>query len=109
MKLITAIVNKKDTYFVCDALSEAGFFFTKISSSGGFLRDGNVTLLIGVEDEQLEKALDVIRKHCSQRTELVPSAATSDGQFSAAAYIGAEVIVGGATVFVTNVEHFEKM
>ena len=67
MKLITAIINKRDSGEVCHSLSEAGFYFTKIATSGGFLSTGNVTLLIGTEDEKVEGALDIIRKNSAQR------------------------------------------
>ena len=53
MKLITAVIGKKDLNPVCDALREAGYSFTKIPTSGGFLRSSNMTLLIGVDDDKL--------------------------------------------------------
>lgn len=106
MKLVTAIINKKDASCVCDSLTEAGFFFTKLSTSGGFLKEGNLTLLIGVSDEKVSEVLEVIRLHCSKRTEAAPVASGTDaGMFS---YTSPQVVVGGATVFVTNVEQFEK-
>ena len=49
MKMITAIVNKKDAGSVCDALMQEGFFFTKMATTGGFLKAGNTTLLIGTD------------------------------------------------------------
>ena len=105
MKLITAVISKKDSDSVCQALTEGGFYFTKMVSSGGFLRSGNTTLLIGTEAEQVKPAISIIREHCSRRTESVsaPIAATAaPGSMS-------QVVVGGATVFVTAVEEFEKM
>lgn len=53
MKLITAVIGKKDLNPVCDVLREAGYSFTKIPTSGGFLRSSNMTLLIGVDDDKL--------------------------------------------------------
>lgn len=106
MKLITAIINKKDASCVCDALTETGFFFTKLATSGGFLKEGNLTLLIGVENEKVCDALEVIRLHCSKRTEAAPVASGTDaGMLS---YTAPQVAVGGATVFVSDVEQFEK-
>ena len=105
MKLITAVISKKDSDTVCQALTEGGFYFTKMSSSGGFLRSGNTTVLIGTEEEKVKSAISIIREHCSRRTESVsaPIAATAaPGSMS-------QVVVGGATVFVTPVEEFEKM
>lgn len=105
MKMITAIVNKKDAQEVCQSLTEAGFFFTKTSTTGGFLSTGNTTLMIGTEDQLVEKAIDVIRHHCSRRVEsIAPTAKVA----SSVSY-PTEVTVGGATLFVTPVEHFEKI
>lgn len=105
MKMITAIINKKDSDEVCFSLTEAGFYFTKMATTGGFLTSGNVTLLMGVENEKVNEALDIIRKHSSRRTVTVPTSA----QPSMPIALPVQVTVGGATVFVTNIEHFEKM
>ena len=107
MKMITAIINKKDAGEVCDSLAEGGYTFTQMASTGGFLKAGNVTLLIGVDDEKVDGALDMIRKHCARRMEHVP--AVVNGNVRAYGYYKTEVAVGGATVFVTPVERFEKM
>ena len=105
MKMITAIVNKRDAGEVCESLSQAGFSFTKMATVGGFLTSGNTTLLIGTEDHMVSPALEIIRTHCSRRVEPVRA---SDHTGNSIAY-PANVTVGGATVFVTDVEHFEKM
>lgn len=106
MKLITAVVNRKDASEVCQALTEAGFYFTKMATSGGFLTAGNTTLMLVTEAEEVERAIGIIRSHCSRRVEPVgPMAQTA----SQPASCPAEVTVGGATVFVTAVEQFEKL
>lgn len=64
MKLIIAIIKDEDTDAVSKALTEKEFRVTFIASTGGFLRSGRSTLLVGVEDEQVETALQVIRDHC---------------------------------------------
>ena len=107
MKMITAIVNKKDANEVCDALANEKFTFTKMATTGGFLKSGNVTLLIGTEDEKVDEVMDIIRKHCAKRMEIVPSVVNS--AIPTFGYYKTEVPVGGATVFVTDVERFEKM
>lgn len=94
MKLITAVIGKKDLNSVCDALREAGYYFTKIPTSGGFLRSNNMTLLLGVDDDKLNDAVELIHRNCKKHTEQ-----NDNGK----------VTVGGATVFVTDVERFEKM
>ncbi len=105
MKLITAIINKEDSSNVCSALTKAGFMFTKIATYGGFLRSKNMTLLIGAEDEKIEVVFDTIRSHCSERTERIKAYIGDDEN----GYFMPEVTVGGATVFVTDIEKFEKV
>ncbi len=107
MKMITAIVNKKDAGEVCESLTEGKITFTKISTTGGFLKAGNTTLLIGVEDEQVEDVIKLIRKHCARRMEPMPSVVSAG--VPTFGYYKTEVLVGGATVFVSPVERFEKM
>lgn len=107
MKMVTAIINKRDAGEVSDALTEEHYSFTKIATMGGFLKDGNATLLIGTEDEKVEEVIDIIRKHCAKRMEVVPSVVNS--AIPTFGYYKTEVPVGGATVFVTDVERFEKM
>lgn len=106
MKLITAVISKKDSDQVCQALCEGGFYFTKMASSGGFLRSGNTTLLIGTESDKIEDAIAIIRSHCSKRVENVSATVP---QASGTSTSPTSVVVGGATVFVTEVSQFEKM
>jgi uncharacterized protein YaaQ len=107
MKMITAIVNKEDQRTVCGALIRAGFSVTRLSTTGGFLMAGNTTLLMGVADEKVEACLAVIRECCHQHTEVVPAVAGYSD--SGPSVEPLEITVGGATVFVTNVERFEKL
>lgn len=108
MKMITAIINNKDAGVVCDVLREAGIGFTKIATTGGFLRVGNTTVMIGTEDDQFDKVLDIIRTHSARRMELVPDNlySTRGQQIN---MNPAEVQVGGALVFATNVDYFERI
>ncbi len=69
MKLIIAILRDVDNDPVSHALTAANFRVTLIASTGGFLRRGSTTLLVGVEDEQMDTALEVIRKNVSPATE----------------------------------------
>ncbi|WP_129628312.1 cyclic-di-AMP receptor [Candidatus Oscillochloris fontis] len=104
MKLILAVVQYQDAGSLVDALTEQGFRVTKLSSQGGFLREGNVTLLISVEDTQVNIVIKTVREHCSTRTRYVspmPPIAES-GEFYPPAPL--EVQVGGATVFVLKAE-----
>ena len=106
MKLIIAIVSNDDSSAVTSTLTENGFMITRLSTTGGFLRAGNTTLLMGVEDSKVETALELIKKESRKRTEIVPATATFDaGHYSA---YPVEVQVGGATIFVLDVEQFIK-
>lgn len=107
MKLVTAIVNKEDSKAVCSALIKGGYSVTRLSTTGGFLMAGNMTLLIGTEDSRVDACIEIIASCCKQRTEVVPS--TSSYGLGVATAVPLQVTVGGATVFVTNVERFEKL
>jgi uncharacterized protein YaaQ len=67
---------------------------------------GNTTFLIGVEDEQVQDVIDVIGQHSKKRKQMVPNNSFDVGMYSA---FPVEVTVGGATIFVMNVERFEKV
>lgn len=109
MKLLLAIVQDPDAGRLQKALTEAGFGVTRLSSTGGFLRRGNTTLLIGIEDEQLDGVTEIVSRVCRRRQEmLVPGASVVDpeGVFST---VPDTVEVGGATLFVLGVERFMKL
>lgn len=108
MKLILAIVNNDDAHSVSTSLSREGFSVTKISSTGGFLMSGNSTFLIGVEDGDTERATEIISKNCKKREQVVPSS-IAKGDPSALTREMTKVTVGGATVFVLNVEEFKHL
>ena len=107
MKMITAVVNHEDARAVSQALVMQKFYVTRMASSGGFLMSGNDTLMIVTKDERVDDCIHVIAERCRQRTEVVPSN-VGYGIAVETAY-PMEVTVGGATVFVTNVERFEKL
>lgn len=108
MKLILAIVNNDDSTRVSAALTEAGFGVTRLSTSGGFLMVGNTTFLIGTEDEHVQKAMEIIKAHCPTRKQVNASTA-SYGRGMSHMSIQEEVKVGGATIFVLDVAHMEKI
>lgn len=103
MKLIAAIVQDRDADELLDALMESGFRATKIQTTGGFLRGSSNLILIGVEPGRVDQALDVIRDHCEIRTQLVHP---KDAPYLAAPV---EVNVGGAIVFVWELERYERL
>ncbi len=109
MKLVVAIVQGEDAGQTVQALSAAGISVTKLASSGGFLQQGNATLLIGVDDERVEHALRLIRENCRERNRYMtpmPPMVEPGEMFMP---FPVEVQVGGATIFVVNVEQFEKL
>ena len=107
MKLVTAIVNKEDSKAVCNELLKAKFYVTRLATTGGFLMAGNMTLMIGTEDERVDECIACISKCCKQRTEIVPGTASLGVGLESTMPI--QVTVGGATVFVTNVERFDNL
>ncbi|MBC7224093.1 MAG: cyclic-di-AMP receptor [Anaerolineae bacterium] len=108
MKLIVAVVNSDDSRDLVDHLVQEGFRATVISTTGGFLREGNATVLVGVEDEHVPQVLKVIRESCHTRTQYVNPLppVMEPGELYMPSPV--EVQVGGATIFVLNVERFEK-
>ena len=109
MKLVFAIVHDEDTPRLMAELNKAGFRVTKLNSSGGFLRSGNTTLMIVVETDKKDEVLDLIRKYSSSRQSAINTNLTPSAMGGAYVPYPVDVTVGGATVFVVNVEQFEKM
>lgn len=108
MKIILAIVNNDDSAIVSSALTQDGFFVTKLSTTGGFLMVGNTTLLIGTEDGKVDRVKELLQKYSSTHKQHVPSSA-SFGRGLEKDGLGEEVTVRGATFFVMNVEEFGKL
>jgi uncharacterized protein YaaQ len=104
MKLVIAVVNTHDARSLSDALIESGFQFTEIGSTGGFLRQGNVTLLIGSADEQVETVVGLIRQHCEPRDQAVNVSPPDTRMYADPVGEALTVSVGGAQLFVLNVE-----
>ncbi|MDO5144276.1 MAG: cyclic-di-AMP receptor [bacterium] len=109
MKLIIAIVQDEDASRLVSKLMNEGFGVTKLATTGGFLRAGNTTLLIGVDDQKLDAAMNVIEKICKSRKQMATVPTSMAGVSGAYSPYPIEVMVGGATVFVLNVEQFAKL
>jgi uncharacterized protein YaaQ len=88
MKMIVAILKDEDAEAVSQALIGMGLCVTRIASTGGFLRQGTSTIMVGVENEKVDEAIKVIQENCAPTV---------------------EPILRRATVFVFNVEHFEQI
>ena len=107
MKLILAIVSNDDASDVSSALTKENFYVTRLATTGGFLRAGNTTIIVGTEDERVQQCIDIIGEQSKRRTEIVPSTASYDvGRYSS---FPVEVEIGGATIFVLDVEKFVKL
>ena len=110
MKMIMAIVSSDDANRVSSHLTKENYSVTKLSTTGGFLKAGNTTLLVGTDDDRVDHALEIIAQHSKKRTQMMPSATVGMGTNSRVLDSHpVEVLVGGATVFILNVERFEKM
>lgn len=109
MKLVVAVVQGKDAEALLDALRENGYRATQINSSGGFLRENNVTVMTGVEDAQVPDVFRLIRDNCYTRTQYVNPLLPimEPGEFYMPSPV--EVQVGGATVFVLPVLRYERI
>ena len=106
MKLIMAIINKEDATEVSHALTKERYSVTKLATQGGFLMSGNITILWGTDDDKVDHAIEIIKEHSRQRKEIVPSTATYG--IGVTTSFPLEVTVGGATIFVLDVDRFEK-
>jgi uncharacterized protein YaaQ len=108
LKLVVIIASDSDTDRLMRALIGQGYPATKISSTGGFLRRGNATILSGVEANEVDQVLAMVRTECRARTEYVPAQTLPFFGEGTALSEPVEVRVGGAIVFVVSVERFEK-
>ena len=107
MKLVVAVVQDKDSSRLANALIKEGFRATKLASTGGFLRAGNTTFMIGIEDDRVQDVLQVIKANCKVREQLVTPVSPMGGTTDSYIPFPVEVQVGGAAVFVMPVERFE--
>lgn len=107
MKLVIAIVQDKDSNRLSNALVKDGFRATKLASTGGFLRAGNTTFMIGIEDERVHEVLQVISSNCKVRDQLVTPVSPIGGSTDSYIPFPVEVQVGAQLVFVVPVERFE--
>lgn len=107
MKLVLAIMSKNDAPMVIDALTEEKIQVTKLATTGGFLKAGNTTLIIGIEENKVDTVIDIISKYSSKRTQLTTNTMSMEIPFFRPTTF--EVTVGGATIFVLNVDQFAKV
>lgn len=107
MKLVISIVQDVDADILIEEIVDKKFRVTKMSTTGGFLKSGNTTLLIGVEDDEIEELLKIIEDNCKTR-EVTKTIQTINIPGQAMIPVPIQVKIGGATVFVLNVEEFKR-
>ena len=106
MKLVVAVIQDQDSNRLASALTKNNFRATKLASTGGFLRSGNTTFSVGVEDQRIPQLLDIIRDNCRAREQMVTPVSPLGGNADSYIPYPVEVEVGGATVFVLPIEQF---
>lgn len=108
MQLIIAVVHDRDKQKLADGLVREGHRFTRLASTGGFLREGNTTFLIAIERDKVDEVLKIVDESSKTRDQyvnLLPPDAVAVGAFVANPI---SVPVGGAVVFVVPIDRFEK-
>lgn len=109
MKLVIAVVQGKDEDVLLEELRRHDFGATVINSAGGFLRESNVTLLLGVKDDDVATVLALVARSCQPRTRFVNPLMPVIEPGGALASSPVEVLIGGATVFVLPVDRYEQL
>lgn len=107
LKLVLAVVQDIDAGRLIETLSKKKYGITKLASTGGFLKSGNTTLMIGVEEGRVDELLEIIERTCCPRKQVVTPIPA--GPADAYMPYPVEVSVGGATMFVMDVERFVKI
>ena len=107
MKLIIAIVQDEDSARLVRGLMDGGYGVTKLATTGGFLLSGNTTMLVGTDADRVDEAIHIIGENSCKRNKMV----SGNTSFNAGMYanVPVQVTVGGATIFVIDVERYEKL
>lgn len=111
MKMIFAIMSSEDVDETVEELNKKSYWVTKLSTTGGFLKTKNVTLVIGTEDENVPAAVKII-KECAGKRQAVkytmPTMTSGNMAPGAGTMVPIDTMVGGCTVFVLDVAQYEK-
>ena len=107
MKMLLAIVHNEDAPLLINELNEKKYFVTKLATTGGFLLSGNTTMLVGTDADRVDEAIHIIGENSCKRNKMV----SGNTSFNAGMYanVPVQVTVGGATIFVIDVERYEKL
>lgn len=110
MKLVIAIVQDSDLDDILESLTQSGFIATQIHSAGGFLREPNVTLFIGVDENDVPEVVSIVDANSKARrmfvNPLMPTAPVPESEHFNGDSSSVRV---GASVFVVNVERFIRL
>lgn len=109
MKLIVCIVSDQDAPSLLEELMDKGYRATKLASTGGFLKEGNTTLLMGVTEEQMDNVIEITKNICKVRQQVITPISPLPGPTESFGPLPLEVSAGGATIFVLNVEKHLKV
>ena len=109
MKLVLSIVQDEDAEDLIEELNDAGYRVTKLATTGGFLKSGNTTLMIGIEEDKVKKVIEVIEDVCKRRKQVLATQTGIGSETGIYMPYPMEVEVGGATVFVIDVDQFIKI
>jgi uncharacterized protein YaaQ len=109
MRLVITMIQDQDVAKLLEALTENNYSATKLASTGGFLRQGNTTLLIGVVQDKVDEVMTIIKNTCKTRKQLVNPVSLIGRAMNSYIPEPVEVQVGGATIFVVDVVDFAKV
>ena len=109
MKLVIAVIQDDDVDDLVEKLVKSRFSTTKLASTGGFLREGNTTLLIGVELDKVDTVISIIKDVCKSRRQTFTTPIPPAGSTGVFIPYPIDVMVGGATIFVVDIDRFEKV
>lgn len=108
-KMILAIVREDDYSDVISELNKKGFYATVLHSSGGFLKRQSVTIMVGLNHEELDKALEILKKHGERTvTQYEPICSSGGGMQPITSTVPMQVRYGGVVLFVIDVEQYAR-
>lgn len=108
MKLLIVVVSDHDAKHVLDKLVDSNYQLTKLASQGGFLKQGSTTFFTGINDDQLDDIVQVLKDNCSLRTEMITTIGVA-GEIPLVSSMPIEVSVGGAAIFVLPLDQIIKI
>ncbi len=108
MKLLIAFVQREDSQKLLHKLRQANLAVTSFESEGGFLKRKNTTVLMALEDDEVDKAVNTIKENCKTRYEKIDTSFTA-GDVENLLAAPTDIPVGGATILVLDVKEKIKI